>query len=558
MRRLLAAALVAIAPVAFASSAHAAISGPIAAPITFAPKDGTTLTLADLGDYDGAIQVRRASRGLTVINTLSLDEYVAGIREVPPNWPMEALKAQAVAARTYALWELESGHWQKFGYDVCATTDCQVYDGLATTEARNGRRWADAVRATAGQVLLYRGKPALTRYHSSDGGRTLSNDTVFPSDGPRPYLRSTADPYDKVSPLHTWTARFTTAQMQQILHDAIGLRGAISAISSTIDANKVTVTTSNGHVDMSAARFSTVVSDVAPRDFPNSFPETRNDGLLLPQTLPSSRFGISKTSDGFRVDGIGYGHGVGMSQWGAKGRADAGQSYSQILGAYYHGLRPTGWTGQSIIRVAVATDRGELAVSGDGAFTVSTPDGAISGGTVGEWAISTTGIRSMSVEPPSGYALPLVLTGLRVPGSVLIDPPKASTVDVGFVLPKSAVVTASIVRDGRTIATKRAVFDAGERSISLVPDRKLVAGGKSYTLRLAANDGARTVDATQQVVLVTRGGFGGLRLLAVLLFVVAALFVRRRVVTTRRANRRRSPYGDTSRPARTGTASGRP
>jgi hypothetical protein len=278
----------------------------------------------------------------------------------------------------------------------------------------------------------------------------------------------------------------------------------------------------------------------------------------MPQTLPSSRFDITQTADGFRVDGIGYGHGVGMSQWGAKGRADAGQSYTQILGAYYHGLHPTTWTGRNIIRVGVTTQRGAVVVSGDGAFTVSTPDGSISAGTVGEWTITTTGVRSMSVEPPPGYALPLVLTGVRVPGSVLIDPPRSTTVDVGFVLPKSAVVTASIVRNGRTIASKRGVFDAGERSIFVAPERKRVAGGKSYTLKLTADDGTRTVTETRQVVLITRGGLGWLKFVVLLLLVVAVIFLRRRIVTMRRLSRRRSPYADTSRPARTGTTSGRP
>jgi stage II sporulation protein D len=556
MRRLLAAILIATFPVAVAPAVGAAVPGPIAAPVRFVPKDGTTLLYGGRGGYGGSLEVRRVGDGLTVINTLSLDGYVAGIREVPPSWPMEALKAQAVAARTYALWELESGHWQKFGYDVCATTDCQVYDGLATTEARNGRRWAEAVRATAGQVLLYEGRPALTRYHSSDGGRTLDNATVFPSDGARPYLRSIDDPFDKVSPLHAWTAIFTTAQMQQILHDAISLRGDITDIHAERDRKDVTITTRNGRVDMTAVRFRNLVSEFAPKEYPDTFPQARSDGLRMPETLPSSRFDISKTPVGFRVDGIGYGHGVGMSQWGAKGRADAGQSYRQILGAYYHGLTPTRWNGRNTIRVAIATDHGSVAIGGDGPFSVTTPHATISSGTVGEWTITTVGSRSMSVDPPAGYALPLVLTGVSVPSSVLIDPPRSSNVDVGFVLPKSAIVTATLSRDGRDIASSRSVFDAGERTISITPPRKDVVGGRTYTVRLSADDGASSADATREIVLVTRGGFGWLKLLAVLLLAGAAIVVRRRVVLTRRASRRRSPFADTNRPARTGTASG--
>src|SRR5438552_2903698 len=128
MRRLLAASLVTAGLVALSPGSEAATGGPIGAPVVFSPKDGTTLELEGRGPFHGSLEVKRTSSGLTVINQLTLDQYVAGIREVPPTWPMEALKAQAVAARTYALWEMTQGHWNPFGYDVCATTDCQVYD----------------------------------------------------------------------------------------------------------------------------------------------------------------------------------------------------------------------------------------------------------------------------------------------------------------------------------------------------------------------------------------------------------------------------------------------
>src|SRR5581483_7320731 len=190
----------------------------------------------------GTLEVRRNGAGLTVINELPLDDYVAGIREVPSGWPLEALKAQAVAARTYALWEAGQHYWKPYGFDICATTDCQVYDGLVATSGKNGKRWANAVKATAGQVLLYKGKPALARYHSTDGGRTLSNESVYPSDGTRPYLQSIDDPYDKASPLHTWTAKFTNDEIQQILHNAIGLQGQITNIEAKLDVDKMTIT----------------------------------------------------------------------------------------------------------------------------------------------------------------------------------------------------------------------------------------------------------------------------------------------------------------------------
>src|SRR5688500_3714002 len=188
------------------SAADAQVGGPYGSPVRFSPKPGTTLALEGRGPFRGTIEIRREGSGVTVVNELDLDHYVMGVREVPGHWPMEALKAQAVAARTYALWEINKGYWKRFGFDVCATVSCQVYQGATAELGERGKRWTAAVRATSGQVLYEApGKPALTRYHSTSGGRTLNNEVVYPSDGARTYLKAVDDPFDKVSPLHTWT-----------------------------------------------------------------------------------------------------------------------------------------------------------------------------------------------------------------------------------------------------------------------------------------------------------------------------------------------------------------
>src|SRR2546423_15648517 len=111
---------------------------------------------------------------------------------MPAGWPMEGLKAQAIAARTYALNQLAAGR------QLCATEACQVYAGLAKERSQGGDNWAAAVAATAGQVVLYRNKPILAMYSSSDGGQTVA--------GSQPYLRAARDPDDGVSPLSQWQA----------------------------------------------------------------------------------------------------------------------------------------------------------------------------------------------------------------------------------------------------------------------------------------------------------------------------------------------------------------
>ena len=252
---------------------------------------------------------------------------------------MEALKAQAVAARTYALWEIHKGYWKRFGFDVCATVSCQVYQGATAEQGERGKRWVAAVKATAGEVLYESpGKPALTRYHSTSGGSTLANEAVYPSDGARPYLKAIDDPFDDVSPLHTWKQSFKREHLQAILRRAVQLNGTITDVIVDQTKREMTIKTEGGELDMTTVRFRREISETAPRVYPDVYPGTRSDGEPMPFTMPSSRFKVEKTADGFVFHGRGYGHGVGMSQYGAMGRAKAGHTYDDILAAYYGGL----------------------------------------------------------------------------------------------------------------------------------------------------------------------------------------------------------------------------
>jgi SpoIID/LytB domain protein len=517
-----------------------AIGGTIGAPVVFHPLPKTTLQIEGKGPFHGSIEVRREGSGLTIVNDLALDQYVAGVREVPGGWPMEALKAQAVAARTYVLWEIEKGYWKRFGFDVCGTTSCQVYQGATAEQGRRGRRWLQAVRDTTGQVLLYQGRPALTRYHASSGGRTLPNEVVYPQDGPRPYLRAVDDPEDRLSPLHRWNVTFTRDHLQRILHDAIGLNGTLSDIRVT--GRNMVLKTLGGELKMTTVRFRRVMSNTAPRVFPDLYPGPRLDGQRMPFTLASSRFTIEKAADGFVVHGMGYGHGVGMSQWGAKGRADAGQSYRQILAAYYGGLRPQLWTGTKTIRVAIVRGGPQVRVFGDGPFSVSAGVQTLSSSTLGRWTVAAAGARSLQVAPPRGYTLPLVLTGVRGPTRQLVDPPKeGSTLDVDFVVPKPAQVTGVLrsVEDGRAVARAKTVVEAGEQRLVVPFDRDRLPKGGRYRLDLRAFDGTKEVRAVHDVVLMRPAS----RLLlkaGIATFLALALYVAWRALRRRSAAVNRS------------------
>src|SRR5665809_115587 len=137
--------------------------------VRLVPVGGQPTAIAGLGSYLGQIKLTAASDGIVVVNRLALERYLLGLAEVPPDWPAEALKAQAIAARTYALNTLDrppAGAAATYGFDICASVECQVFTGAEILQQSDGQRWADAVGATAGEAILYEGRPILARYHS--------------------------------------------------------------------------------------------------------------------------------------------------------------------------------------------------------------------------------------------------------------------------------------------------------------------------------------------------------------------------------------------------------
>jgi stage II sporulation protein D len=148
--------------------------------------------------YRGSLEVAVANERLRVVNTVGLDAYVLGVvpSEVPSSWPAEALKAQAVAARSYALATRKPAG----PFDAYADVRSQVYGGLDVERPATNA----AVQATAGQVVLYQGKVATTYFFSTSGGKTADIADAWPGSEPVPYLVSVPDPYDTASPYHSW------------------------------------------------------------------------------------------------------------------------------------------------------------------------------------------------------------------------------------------------------------------------------------------------------------------------------------------------------------------
>ncbi len=420
-RRATAAALLAVATLGPVAPAAAVDLGVFSGPARFEAGSGATL---DLGErrYVGTVEARVAGGGLTVIDELSFDAYLEGLAEVPVRWPEAALEAQVIAARSYAWRSLRRGAHEAAGYDICATQACQVFAGRDVVEADPAGRWSRAVAATSGQVLLdAQGEPILARYSSSTGGRSMPNVEVFPEDGDFQYLQAVDDPHDEVSPFHRWQATFPRAVFDAILAKGETLSRAVpfatvEVVERPLDVDLVRVTGQDGTVvDVTTSEFRFFVSREAPRLDPDAYPPPRPDtGGRMPATLLSGQVAFTITDDAVVVDGRGFGHAVGMGQYGALGKAEAGFTARQIVEAYY-GISPTVTEAlPDTVRVGVLEDVADVSVTPDAPITVRVGDTVITERGLGTWRVRTNPDRTLRLEAPEGYGAPLVAdpTGL--------------------------------------------------------------------------------------------------------------------------------------------------
>ena len=398
--------------------------------IEIVPAEGTTLEWRGRR-YAGTLSISGASDGLVLTEVVAPEDYLLGIQEVPFSWPVESLRAQAVAARTYLAWTLRRGRagaGSTYGFDICATDQCQVYGGLDQVEGPGGDQWAEAVTSTAGELLLVEGVPAQALYSSTSGGRTRSVQDVFGGTA-HPYLQAVASPNED-SPFVDWEVRFDVFQLREILKAAEVLNGGFRNISvvETEDGTGPWVVEVTGRTTtrFNTWEFRSIMNRWAPRLYPEEFPGPRPDGRAYPQTVLSPTFDIeydivypSEEPDalwiGFEwvIRGHGWGHLVGMSQYGAKAMADAGATYDEILSHYYSGLRPER---SSLlpeeIEVGLVWGATDLIVSADGPTTVLADGQPVAEDSLGTWAFSSSNGR-VAASPPEGIGLPPTLTMLQ-------------------------------------------------------------------------------------------------------------------------------------------------
>jgi stage II sporulation protein D len=357
---------------------------PVAEPLRLAPPDGGSFvvhgrfpftpspcldpdqpTLA--GRFPGTLRIDRADDGtLSLSVILPFERYLEGIAEVPPSWPRAALQAQAIAARSYALaitgWAgAEGGSLDR---PICATTACQVYRGIPVPADPEHHRWVRAVRGTRGQMLLSDGRPAITVYFSTSNGRTYANEDVFGS-SPLPYLRPVTERDDGSSPSSRWRVRVPFRDLTRFLR-AAGSWPRAQAITTARHRGGDVILRGGGvrrRIDVGDLRDD--LNGWAPCLRPDRYPTTNPRGTL-PLTIPSHWVSVSTEGSALVFTGRGWGHGVGMVQWGAYGKARRGWSASDILAFYYGGLRPRRFPEPGTIRVEVATGLAGLRIRASG------------------------------------------------------------------------------------------------------------------------------------------------------------------------------------------------
>ncbi len=268
--------------------------------------------LVDGTRYRGKILVCRDNEGMYLINEVPLEEYVKNVvsAEVGPNWAFEALKAQAVIARTYALRQKSAN--SNPNYDLTSTVLDQVYRG-ETKGGTNEALISRAVEQTRGEVLTYDGKLIEAFYHSTCGGETEDPREVFGKS--YPYLKPVKSKC-ALSPYCVWEREIPLEEIAK----ALGVAG-IKRIS--IESHTVT-----GRVRALKVFHGKGVLTVKATDLRK---------MLGWKRLPSTKFTFTRKGHVIVFEGKGYGHGVGLCQWGALQMARQGKNYREILSFYYPG-----------------------------------------------------------------------------------------------------------------------------------------------------------------------------------------------------------------------------
>ena len=330
--------------------------------ISVQPQNGATI-FCDGAEYRGYIFLEMPASGkLTAINVLGTDDYISSVlgKEMSYLWPKEALKAQAICARNFVL--SRKAHTD-YGFDVCASTHCQVYGGVKI-EHQNTRQ---AVTETKGILAKFNGEIVPLYFFATSSGATEDVKNVWGSSVG--YLKSVLDIYEnpEIASKYTWSMEYTREDIENKLSAAgisIGRlkKVQIDEITPTGRVTKLTFTGDNGSYSAKLEKCRSILGL-----FSQKFTITPEYNSVVATTSGQASFGYraldssgmikaagtkvisgngavvdiapqNEISERYKINGGGYGHGVGMSQWGARGMAENGYTYDQILKHYFTGI----------------------------------------------------------------------------------------------------------------------------------------------------------------------------------------------------------------------------
>ena len=284
-------------------------------------------------EYAGLLDVFRIDGGLLVVNELPLEEYLVGALrgEISDKWPLETLKAQAVATRTYTVYHQLLNRAKV--YHLAAGTQYQQYAGRVDPASP---LWT-AMRETQGQVMTLGGQLIVAYYHTDAGGWTERSDLVFSGDTPA--LAGVRDEFSLNSPYSGWTLELPLRDLRELLRRAGVFVGEIRELEVLERSDSMRVQ----RLEIKHSQGTTVVRGV---DFRR---------MVGYDTLRSTLFAVSVQGDRAVFQGRGWGHGVGLSQHGARGMGERGYGYREILAHFYPGTSLTSLDGLTLSGPAPST-----------------------------------------------------------------------------------------------------------------------------------------------------------------------------------------------------------
>lgn len=265
--------------------------------------------------FPGEISIKKYKGKYLLLNHIDVEKYLYGVlsREMSSDWPFESLKAQAVISRTYFIWKSKENRENNLPYDIKNSIYHQVY-GVCKNKIIK-----DAVNSTKGEILTYNGEVAKVFFHACCGGTTALPVDVW--GGNYEGLCSVTDPYCEESPYYYWKKIFKKTYLSEVL----GVSGIDKILIKTRDTTgrvkMLQLITKGGNIiEISGHKFRLLINEKVKKVY-----------FKNPAVLPSTLFKIKENKDFVIFEGKGYGHGVGLCQWGARKMAEKGKNYKEIL-----------------------------------------------------------------------------------------------------------------------------------------------------------------------------------------------------------------------------------